>query len=58
MTPPRTALALRSRAALEEEAGYAAWMLGHYSVAVRYFIRSARHTLAARKLAKGGDDRG
>jgi len=50
----RTALALRSRAALEEEAGYAAWMLGHRLVAVRYFIRSARHTLAARKLDKEG----
>ncbi len=48
----RTVLALRSRAALEEQAGYAAWMNGHYSAAVRYFIRAARHTAAARKLAK------
>jgi len=50
----RTALALRSRAALEEEAGYAAWMLGHRWVAIRYFIRSARHALAARRLDKEG----
>lgn len=57
MTPPRTALALRSRAALEEQAGYAAWMNGHRRIAIRYFIRSARHTVAARRLAKA-DDRG
>lgn len=44
---------LRSAAAAEEEAGYAAWMTGHYSVAIRYWARAARHTLAARKRAKG-----
>lgn len=52
MKPERSLLALRSRAALEEQAAYTAWHLGHYTVAARYGLRAARHTTAAMTLAR------
>lgn len=49
-----TAIDLKSRrsaAALCEQAAYAAWRLGHYSVALQYGLRAVRHTTAAMVLA-------
>lgn len=51
---------LRSAAALQREAGDAAFMNGHVQAANACWIRAAKHDKAADKLLKrdGGDDRG
>lgn len=42
----------RSAAALCEQAAYAAWYRGHYSVALQYGLRAVRHTITAMALAR------